>query len=59
MARLSERPRRDVKSNLTGNAAAAGHRRWDSRCRDGAERPSTLCIGEVSWRAAAQRPADA
>ena len=33
MARFSERPRRYVKSRLTGNAAAAGHRRWDSRCR--------------------------
>jgi len=38
MARLSERPRWYVKARLTGNAAAAGHRRWDSRCRDGAER---------------------
>ena len=33
MARLSERPRRYVKARLTSNAAAAGHRRWDSRCR--------------------------
>jgi hypothetical protein len=55
MACLSERPGRNDKSRLAGHAAAAGHRRWVSRCRGCATEP----CGPVPERVIESRWSDA